>query len=154
MPMPKHLEGKAVPISEQPNRGKGAGRKPKLVRKWIKECNVSKEDAQNMLNSLLHSYSFKELNQLQKTEYDSVSAATYAMIAAIVRVSRKGNLSPLLEMYKFLFEKDEKKISVTHHSAEYVELKDAILKNILKEETQEAIIKELETAAGHETDEE
>ncbi|MDR0637363.1 MAG: hypothetical protein LBG27_00395 [Spirochaetaceae bacterium] len=157
MPMPENLVGKAVPISKQPNRGKGAGRKPKLIRKWIKDCNVSKDDARQMMSHLLHACTLKGLNQLQKTEYDSVSAATYAMISGMVKAAKKGDIKPLIEMYEFIFGKEEQRISLTAHSAEYVELKDAVLENIIKNGEKnggrETLIEELEKAAGCETDE-
>jgi hypothetical protein len=153
MPMPKQLEGKAVPISEQPNRGKGAGRKPKLVKKWVKECGMSREDARQMLNGLLHSYTLKDLNQLQKTEYAGISAATYIMIASIVRSGRKGDFSQLNEMYDFIFGKDEQKISVTACSPEYAELKDALLEAAANGAELEETIKTLAKAAGCEAEE-
>jgi hypothetical protein len=150
MAMPEQLKGKAVPISKQPNRGKGAGRKPKLIRKWIKECNVSKDDARRMLKNLLYTFTLKDLNQLQKTEYDSVCSAEYGMITSIVKSAKRGDLKLFFEMYDFMFGKEEQKISVTARSAEYVELKDAILENAVK--NRDELIGELEKATGYEAD--
>jgi hypothetical protein len=150
MPMPPQLVGKAVHINLQPNQRKGNGRKPKLIRKWIKECNVEKNDARLMMNSLLHAYTVGGLKILKKTENDKVAAATYTMISSIINAAKKGDIKPLLEMYEFIFGKDEQKISVTSHSPEYVQLKDALLKNALKDGGREAVIEELEKAAGGE----
>jgi hypothetical protein len=63
--MPKSLEGKAVPIMRQPNHHKGAGRKPRIWNKWIKENNLSRADAEIMLRNLL-SMTISELQAVIK----------------------------------------------------------------------------------------
>jgi hypothetical protein len=112
MPMPKHFVGKAVSIMDQPNRGKGAGRKPKLVRKWIKACNISKDDARNMLLSLLGNYTLPELQELNKSEADKVSVLTYAFMRQAIAAAEKNDFSIMNQMLEFIYGKDEQPIKI------------------------------------------
>jgi hypothetical protein len=148
MPMPKCLEGKAVNIMDQPNRGKGAGRKPKLIRKWIKDCNVSKGDAQAILKNLLVNYTLTGLEKLKKSERDQVSVLTFTLLEEVIRGAKKGDFSITRDMLEFLFGKEEQTINV--HDGRLVDLKNLLVERSEKSpEERERIIAELERAIGN-----
>ncbi|MDR2094300.1 MAG: hypothetical protein LBP76_02130 [Treponema sp.] len=126
MPMPKQLEGKAVPITRQRNQGKGAGRKPKLVRKWVKECNLSKKDAQEMLKSLLANYTLGELEGLKDSEGDRVSVLTFSLMGQVIEAARKNDFSLTRQMLEFLFGKDDQPVSL-RDDTRMVDLKNLLL---------------------------
>jgi hypothetical protein len=127
MPMPKHLEGKAVNIMDQPNRGKGAGRKPKLVKKWIKDCNVSKDDARNMLLGILTSYTLTQLQEMNKSEADQVSILTYAFMRQAIAATVKNDFSIMKDMLEFIYGKDEQTIKI-QEDTRIVDLKMLLIK--------------------------
>ena len=149
MPMPKHLEGKAVSIMNQPNRGKGAGRKPRLVNKWIKEINMEKKDARNMLLNLLTGYTAAELTEMSKSESDQVSALTFALIRQTMAAVMKNDFSLTKEMLEFIWGKDEQTIRVKDDTR-LVDLKNLLLEQAeASPEERERIIAELEKATGN-----
>jgi hypothetical protein len=149
MSMPKNLEGKAVSIMNQPNRGKGAGRKPKLVKSWIKEINVSKQDAQNMLKQVLFNNTLANLEALSESESDKVSSATLVLIRAAVGAAKKADFSVMKQMLEFLYGKDEQQVSV-QDDKRVIDLKNLLLEQAGKSaEEREKIIGELETHTGN-----
>ncbi|MDR0586186.1 MAG: hypothetical protein LBG26_03000 [Treponema sp.] len=149
MPMPKQLEGKAVSIMNQPNRGKGAGRKPRLVRKWIKACNIEKEDARNMLLNLLGGHTMAELKELEKSEYDQVSVLTYGFIRQAIAAVGKNDFSVFRQMLEFIYGKDEQPIRIKD-DAGLVDLKDLLIERCEESpEERERIIAGLEKITGN-----
>jgi hypothetical protein len=149
MPMPKHLEGKAVSIMNQPNRGKGAGRKPKLVKKWIKQTNLSKKDAQAILLYFLSHYTITELDQLVKSECDQQSVLTFSFMKEIIVAGKKGDFSVTKQMLEFIWGKDEQPIHV-RDDARLVDLRNLLLEQAeASPEERERIIAELERATGN-----
>jgi hypothetical protein len=112
MAMPDMLQGKAVPIMRQPNHHKGAGRKPKLVRKWIKDCNVSREDARNILKDVLFNKTLAQLDGINKTEFDSLSAGHYTFVRLAIKAAREQDINTLKPLLEFTFGKDEQRIEV------------------------------------------
>jgi hypothetical protein len=148
MPMPKHLEGKAVSIMNQPNRGKGAGRKPKLIKKWIKQCNLEKKDAQDILANLLTTYSIRELDELRKSECDNVSVLIFAMMNSAIAAGKKGDFSLIKQMLEFIHGKDEQLIRI-RDDQRLVDLKNLLLEQAEKSpEERGRIIAELEKVTG------
>jgi hypothetical protein len=148
MPMPKNFEGKAVNIMNQPNRGRGAGRKPKLVRKWIKACNVNKDDARNMLLSLLTGYTLAGLQELNKTETDKVSVLTYAFIRQAIAATVKNDFSIMNQMLEFIYGKNEQPIKI-QQDTRIVDLKVLLTKRCEESpEEMERIIDGLEKITG------
>jgi hypothetical protein len=150
MPMPKQLEGKAVSIMDQPNRGKGAGRKPKLVKKWIKECNLSKKDAQNMLLGLLTGYTLTGLQEMNKSEGDKVSVLTYAFMRQVIAATVKNDFTILKQMLEFIYGKDEQAIKI-QEDTRIVDLKMLLIKRCEESpEEMDRIIDGLEKLTGDE----
>jgi hypothetical protein len=128
--------------------GKG-GRKPKLIKKWLKEINVEKKDAQMMLANILFGKTLEELDQLRKSEYDQVSAATFALIGAAITASKKSDFSIIGSMFAFLFGKDAQPISIQDDDR-LVDLKNLLLERAKESpEERERIIAELEKATGN-----
>jgi hypothetical protein len=150
MPMPPMLEGKAVNIMDQPNRGKGAGRKPKLIRKWIKAANISKADAQAILLDLLSSYTPAQLNDMRKSEYDSISALTYIFLGHAMAAVQKNDFSITKQMLEFIFGNDpQAQVNITNNT-QLVDLKTVILQKAnASPEERERIISELEKITGY-----
>jgi len=145
MPMPPQLEGKAVSIMNQPNRGKGAGRKPKLPKKWLKPCNISKKDAQAMLQNLFAGNTLAQLDDLRKSEYDQVSALTFAFISSAIEAARKGDFRTSKEICEFMWGKEETPQAPTVTNNNTVDLKVLILNQAKgSPEERERLINELE----------
>jgi hypothetical protein len=108
-----NLKGaKGVPIKQQPNQRKGGGRKPKLVRKWVKEINISKADVQAIIKSVLFTRSFEETVAELKESTDSVSVATYAMLNAVKNAAQRGDHRPIIDLLEFGFGKADQQITV------------------------------------------
>jgi hypothetical protein len=146
--MPKQLEGKAVPINKQPNWGKGAGRKPKLVRRWIKECGLGKEDARNILKNILTGYTVRGLEELRDTEKDRESVLTFTLVEEVLSAARKGDFSVTREMLEFIYGKAEQTVSV-REDGRLVDLKNLLLERADESpEERERIIGELERVTG------
>jgi hypothetical protein len=135
------------------NAGKpstGAGRKPKLVKKWVKECNISRVDAQNMLKQVLFSLTLKEINELRKTELDDVSAATFSLLTAMENAAKKGDFSVIKQMLEFCYGKDDQTVTVKDDSR-LVDLKNLLLdKAGQSPEEKDRIIAELDKLTGDE----
>jgi hypothetical protein len=147
--MPKQFEGKAVSIMNQPNRGKGAGRKPKLVKKWIKQTNLSKADAQAILLNLLAHYTIRELDELVKSECDQQSVLTFSFMREVIAAGKKGDFSTTKQMLEFIYGKDEQPIQLRDDSR-LVDLKNLLLERAeTSPEERERIIAELERATGN-----
>jgi hypothetical protein len=138
-----------VPITEQPNRGKGAGRKPKLVRRWIKDCNIEKADARNILKNILTGYTLAELKELEKTESDRESVLTFTLIRQAVAAAKKRDFSVTREMLEFVYGKAEQPVSV-RDDGRFVDLRNLLLERAGESpEEKDRIIGELERAAGN-----
>jgi hypothetical protein len=149
MPMPKQLEGKAVPITQQPNRGKGAGRKPKLVRKWIKATNLSKEDAKEMLLNMLANYTPEQLSDMRKSEWGSISALTYIFLGNIMAAIQKNDFSQSKDLLEFIFG-GEAQVNITNNNTQMVDLRAIIMEKVNSSpDERERIIGELEKITGH-----
>jgi hypothetical protein len=149
MPMPKHLEGKAVSIMDQPNRGKGAGRKKKLVLQWIKECDLSKKDAQDVLTNLLSNYTIRELDELRKSKVDNMSVLVFSIVNAAITAAKKGDFSVTKQMLEFVYGKDEQPVKVLDDKR-LVDLKTLLLKKAEKSpKERERIIAGLEKITGN-----
>ena len=146
--MPKQLEGKAVSIMNQPNRGKGCGRKPKLIRKWVKATNLSKADAQNILLDLLTSYTPAQLNEMRKSEYDSISALTYIFIGNAMAAMQKNDFTLAKQLLEFIYG-SEPQVSITQNT-QLVDLKTLIIQKANSSpEERERLISELEKITGY-----
>jgi len=144
MSMPSQLEGKAVNIMNQPNRGKGAGRKPKLPKKWLKECKMSKKDAQLILQNIFTGNTLAQLDDLMKSEYDQVSAMTFSFITGAIAAARKGDFRTTKEITEFIWGKEETPQATTQNT-QIVDLKVLILNQAnASQEERERIIGELE----------
>ena len=143
MPMPYMLEGKAVPISKQPNRGKGCGRKPKLFRQWVKKANIGKKEAQELLLDLLSRYTPEQTNDLRKSEYSTMPALTYIFLGHITEAVKSGNFAITKQMLDFVFG-TEPQLNITNNT-QLVDLKTVILNQAGQStEERERIIGELE----------
>ena len=150
MPMPPQLEGKAVSIMKQPNRGRGGGRKPKLPKKWLKPCNISKQDAQLLLQNLFAGNTLAQLDDLIKSEYDRVSAMTFAFISGAVAAARKGDFRTAKEICEFIWGKDEPPPTPAITNNNIVDLKVLILNQAkTSPEERERLIAELERITGY-----
>ena len=147
MPMPKHLEGKAVSIMKQPNRGKGGGRKPKIVRKLVKEANLSKADAQAILLDLL-AQPPEQINNQIKTEYSEISALAYGFLMSIKEAYKKGNFTVIKQMMDFLWGSEQPQVNITQNN-QLVDLRTVILQRSDKPKERERIIGELEKITGY-----
>ena len=147
MPMPKHLEGKAVSIMKQPNRGKGSGRKPKIVRKLVKEANLSKADAQAILSDLL-AHTPEQINNQIKTEYSEISALAYGFLVSIREVYKKGNFTVIKQMMDFLWGSEQPQVNITQNN-QLVDLRTVILQRSDKPKERERIIGGLEKITGY-----
>jgi hypothetical protein len=148
MPMPKQLVGKAVPINQQPNQRKGAGRKPKVVKKWLKDSNIPKKQAQNILLHLLQDYTLTGLQELNKSEVDRVSVLTYGLIRQVIAATVKNDFSIMKQMLEFIYGKDEQPIKI-NDDTRIVDLKMLLIKRCEESpDEMERIIDGLEKAAG------
>ena len=145
--MPKHLEGKAVSIMKQPNRGKGSGRKPKIVRKLVKEANLSKADAQAILSDLL-ARTPEQINNQIKTEYSEMSALSYGFLMAIKEAYKKGNFTVIKQMMDFLWGSEQPQPDITQNNV-LVDMRTVILQRASKPKERERIIGELEKITGY-----
>jgi hypothetical protein len=147
--MPPQLEGKAVSIMNQPNRGKGGGRKPKLPKKWLKPCKLSKKDAQIILQNLFEGNTLAQLDDLMKSEYDQVSAMTYAFITGAIAAARKGDFRTTKEIVEFIWGKDDTPPAAAQNT-QIVDLKVLILNQAnASPEERERIIEQLEQITGY-----
>lgn len=102
-------------------RGPG-GRKPKLIKAWIKTCNVNRDDAANLLKSVLFEKTLPELVKIIETEGDTISVATYALVTAMIGSAKKGDYRTIREMLEFLYGKVPQQIEVSGGSAAVVVL--------------------------------
>jgi hypothetical protein len=93
-------------------RGPG-GRKPKLLNKWLKECNVERADAVKLLKSVLFTMTVEDLDQLIADKKDRVCVATYVLAKAAVEASKKGNYGTIRDMLEFLYGKNTQTLEVT-----------------------------------------
>jgi hypothetical protein len=149
MPLPPQLVGKAVPITKQPNRGKGCGRKPKLIKKWIKASNLSKKDAQAVLLDFLTSYTPERINDMVKSEYGEMSMLAYLFLLNVNDAIKKNDFSKTREMLDFIFG-GEPQVKVTNNT-QMVDLKAVILAQAGESpEERGRIIGELEKITGYE----
>jgi len=149
MPMPPQLEGKAVPINRQPNQRKGGGRKPKLPKKWLKPTGIGKKDAQTLLQNLFTGKTLAELDDLLKSEYDQVSAMTFAFISGAIAAARKGDFRTTKEIAEFIWGKDDPPQTITQNT-QIVDLKVLLLNQAnASQEERERIIAELERITGY-----
>jgi hypothetical protein len=150
MAMPKNLQGKAVPISKQSNRGKGCGRKPNLVKKIAKEANISKADAQKLLLEILH-YRPDQINSMVKSEFDQVSILRYSFLMAAQTAMKKGDFTTIKQMLDFIFGSDVKPLINITNNTQMVDLKTLILQQASTSPGErERIISELEKITGYE----
>jgi len=149
MPLPKHLQGKAIPISKQPNKGKGAGRKPNLVKHIAKEANISKRDVQLTLLEILN-YTPEKINSLVKTEYSELPMWKYTLLTSAQNAMKKGDFTTAKQMYDFIFGSDIKPLISITNNTQLVDLKTVILKQANKSpEERERIIGELAKITGY-----
>jgi len=149
MPLPKQLQGKAVPISKQPNRGKGAGRKPNLIKKIAKEANISKSDAQKSLLEIL-SYTPDKVNSLVKSEFNQVSILRYSFLTATQKAMKNGDFGAIKQMLEFIFGTDAKPLIEITNNTQLVDMKTVIMQRVSKSpEERERIIGELEKITGY-----
>jgi hypothetical protein len=149
MPMPKSLQGKAVPIKEQPNWRKGGGRKPNIVKKIAKEANISKADAQKLLLEILH-FTPEKINSMVKSEFNQVSILRYSFLMAAQTAMKKGDFSTIKQMLDFIFGSDVKPLINITNNTQLVDLKTVILQKAnASPEERERIISELEKITGY-----
>jgi hypothetical protein len=147
--MPPQFEGKAVPITKQPNQRKGGGRKPKLIKKWIKASNLSKKDAQAVLLDFLTSYTPEQINNMVKSEYSEMSLLAYLFMLNVNDAIKKNDFSKTREMLDFIFG-GEPQVKVTNNT-QMVDLKAVILAQAGESpEERGRIIGELEKITGYE----
>jgi len=143
MPMPDNFVGKAVPIQNQTISRRSGGRKPKILKKWIKECNIEKKEAQDILKNLLVLYTPEEINQKLKSEYSELPALAYMFLNNIAGAIIRQDTRMTKEILDFAFGGDPQ-ITVTNNT-QLVDLKTLILKQAQESpEERERIIKELE----------
>jgi DNA-directed RNA polymerase specialized sigma subunit len=148
--MPKSLQGKAVPISKQPNRGKGAGRKPNIIKKIAKEANISKADAQKLLLEILN-YTPEKVNSLVKSEYNQVTLLRYSFLTAAQTAMKKGDFSTIKQMLDFIYGSDTKPLINITNNTQLVDLKTVIIQKAnTSTKERERIIGELEKITGYE----
>jgi hypothetical protein len=108
--------------------GPGGGRKPKLVKAWLKECNIERADAVAILKNLLFDRTVDEMNALLENEKDTVSVATYALIKAAINAAKKGNYQVIAQMFEFIYGKNLQRVDISGAPASVVILpeKDAL----------------------------
>jgi len=141
--MPDNFVGKAVPIQNQTISRRSGGRKPKILKKWIKECNIEKKEAQDILKNLLVLYTPEEINQKLKSEYSELPALAYMFLNNIAGAIIRQDTRMTKEILDFAFGGDPQ-ITVTNNT-QLVDLKTLILKQAQESpEERERIIKELE----------
>ncbi|MDR2942463.1 MAG: hypothetical protein LBV17_07730 [Treponema sp.] len=147
--MPKQLQGKAVPLSKQPNRGKGGGRKPNLVKKIAKEANLSKADTQKILLEILH-YTPEKVKSLVKSEFDQVSLLRYSFLTAAQKAVKQGDFTTIKQMLDFIYGSDTKPLINITNNTQLVDLKTVVLQKAnASPEERERIIGELEKITGY-----
>jgi hypothetical protein len=147
--MPKQFVGKAVPITQQPNQRKGGGRKPKLVRKWIKQWNLNKKDLQDVLGNILLNYTIRELDEIRKSECDNVSVLIFSLMNDVVTSGKKGDFATHKQMMEFIVGKDDQTITIKDDT-KLVDLKNLLLGQAGKSQKErERIIAGLERIIGN-----
>jgi hypothetical protein len=147
--MPPQLVGKAVHITKQPNQRKGNGRKPKLIKKWIKASNLSKKDAQAVLLDFLTSYTPEQINGMAKSEFSEMSSLAYLFLLNVNEAIKRKDFSTTREMLDFIFG-GEPQVKVTNNT-QIVDLKAVILAQAGESpEERGRIIGELEKITGYE----
>jgi len=147
MPMPKNLEGKAVSIMNQPNRGKGAGRKPKVLKNWIKQCNLDKQDAREILKNILL-LTPKEIDDRIKTDYSKLPAQFYIFLNNVQEAIKQQNIRVTRELMDFAYG-NEPLVNITNNT-QMVDLKALIINQAKSSpEEGERIIAELEKITGY-----
>jgi len=147
MPMPKNLEGKAVSIMNQPNRGKGAGRKPKVLKNWIKQCNLDKQDAREILKNLLL-LPPEQINQRIKTDYSSLPALVYIFLTNVAEAIKKQDIRITKELMEFAYGTEP--LVQVNNNTQLVDLKALIINQAKSSpEEGERIIAELEKITGY-----
>jgi hypothetical protein len=150
MPLPPQFQGKAVPINKQPNQRKGAGRKPKLPKKWLKSSGIGKKDARTLLENLFVGKTLAQVEDLLKSEYDQVSAMTFAFITGIIGAARQGDFKTTKDILEFIWGKEETAAAPVQNT-QLVDLKVLILNHAgTSPETRKGIIAELERITGYE----
>jgi len=152
MSMPDNFVGKAVPIQNQKISKRSGGRKPKILKQWIKECNVGKKNAQDILKNLLILYTADEIDQQLNILRSEVPALAYMFLNNIAGAINKQDTRMTKEILDFAFGGDPQ-IAVTNNT-KFVDLKAIILKQAEESpEERERIIAELERLSGYTEDE-
>jgi len=152
MPMPDNFVGKAVPIQNQKISKRSGGRKPKILKAWIKECNIEKKHAQDILKNLLVLYTPDEIDQKLNSLCSELPTLAYMFLNNIAGAINKQDTRMTKDILDFAFGGDPQ-IAVTNNT-QLVDLKTVILKQATESpEERERIIAELERITGYTEDE-
>jgi len=148
MPMPNNFVGKAVPIQNQKISKRSGGRKPKILKQWIKECKVGKKNAQDILKNLLILYTADEIDQQLNILRSEVPALAYMFLNNIAGAINKQDTRMTKEILDFAFGGDLQ-IAITNNT-QLVDLKAIIMERAKESpEERERIIAELERITGY-----
>jgi hypothetical protein len=98
------------------------GRKPKLIKAWLKECPVERHDAEAMLKGVLFGYTLEGLEKVLAGETDNISVATRILINAAVNAAKKGRFDVMQDMLEFIYGKPSQRVEVSGGTAAIVVL--------------------------------
>jgi len=115
---------------------------------WIKECNLEKQDAREILKNILTSYTPEQINQKIKADYSTLPALAYIFLNNVQEAIKKQDIRVTKEIMDFVFG-SEPQVSVTNNT-QLVDLKALVVSQAsASPEERERIIGELEKITGY-----
>jgi hypothetical protein len=116
------------------------------LKKWIKESNLSKKDAQEMLRNILLNYTPEEISEKVESDYSELPALVYIFLGNIQEAIKKKDINVTKELLEFAFG-GEPQVNVTNNTL--VDLKAVIMNQAdSSPKERERIIGELEKITG------
>jgi hypothetical protein len=105
-----HVENFKGAIGNRGKPAKNQGRKPKIIRPWIKECNLTRSDAQAILKNLLM-LTFNELQAMQK-DTDKLASISSILLSTAIKSHNRGDPKEVHEIFDLAFGKETQKVEL------------------------------------------
>jgi hypothetical protein len=68
--------------------------------------DFNKKRAQDLIKQLLIEHSLLDLDEIRRTEYESLSALSFGIVQTICESAKKGNFGEIRQLLDYAFEKD------------------------------------------------
>jgi hypothetical protein len=111
--------GKATQFSKL-NPPKNPGRKPSILKKWMKDYKLSKSDFDYLVTNFLFAKNIGEIEKLINTKElrDKLPAAIYFQLQILVNQAKKGDGRHIENMFYMLFGRPVQPIDLNPNSGE------------------------------------